>query len=272
MVLLASRPFGNISEEKKVCPLGRETFMIPIYWEDGWPWFKSESGLIEKEYSLPSLIESNSSDIKTDWSSEPSCDHFNGKLPLHWLSLRMPANEKDIAFSMQPDALRLFTKAATLRGREHPAFAGRRVRHKNWAFSASLGFSPKAPNETAGIVLLQSEDWHYRLELSLSSSGNYTLRLVGASNKEDEVIALCEIPASTQPLVLAARCEEMELSFYCGKDQYSLVKIIDNIDARILSTEYAGGFVGTLAGVFASGNGKDTGNYADVFWAEYSLL
>ena len=67
-------------------------------------------------------------------------------------------------------------------------------------------------------------------------------------------------------------CEEMKLAFFYGKDQYSLIRFADGIDARILSTEYAGGFTGTLAGVFASGNGKNTENFADVFWAEYRGL
>jgi beta-xylosidase len=74
-------------------------------------------------------------------------------------------------------------------------------------------------------------------------------------------------------IVLAARCEEMALSFFYGKDQYSLICFEDHIDAKILSTEYSGGFVGTLAGVYAgSGNGKNSENYADVFWAEYKEL
>jgi len=264
MVLLASRPYHG------VCPLGRETFMIPIRWEDEWPVADSKSGLVENEFSAPELP---AADTSSGWFFESSCDHFCGKLPLHWLTLRMPVNEKDAAFSLtvRPGAIRLFTKAATTRGLEHPAFAGRRIRHKDWAFSAFMEFLPVTETETAGIILLQNENFQFRLEIFRALNGT-SLRLVRSAGKEDEIIAETKIDPLQKQVVLAAVCEEMLLSFFYGKDQYSLNCIADQIDARILSTEYAGGFVGTLAGLFASGNGKNTDNYADFFWAEYREL
>jgi alpha-N-arabinofuranosidase len=268
MVLLASRPFSG------VCPLGRETFMVPVVWEDDWPRVASKTGLIENEFSLPNLNGDEAEDIVGD--NESSRDHFNGHLPLHWLTLRMPVNTQDTALSLlaRPGALRLFTKAATMRGREHPAFAGRRLQHKNWTFTAALEFNPRQACESAGIILLQSEDFQYRLELyAASSSGEaqLSLRLVRAAGKEDEIIANREWneAAPDGPLILAAKCVEMELSFFYGKDQSSLECFAGGLDARILSTEYAGGFTGTLAGVFATGGGTDTGNHADLLWAEY---
>ena len=274
MVLLASRPVNG------VCPLGRETFMVPVFWEDGWPFVASKTGLIEETFPLPDAVAGAAiADTATDWSHEPACDHFDGRLPPHWLTLRMPAREQDAAISLtaRPGALRLFTRAATLRGRDHPAFAGRRLRHHNWAFCAAIEFTPQAARESAGesagIVLLQSEDWHYRFELFLADSGVPALRLIrAAGGKEEETIAAGECPAALRQgaVILAARGEETALTFFYGKDTCSLKPFAGPVDGRILSTEYAGGFVGTLAGVFATGGGTDTGSYADVLWAEYT--
>jgi len=269
MVLLASRPING------VCPLGRETFIAPILWEDGWPWIASKTGLIEDEFPLPDTTPDAAG--AAEWISESACDHFNGALPLHWLTLRMPVREQDAAFSLTArsggapgGALRLFTRAATMRGREHPAFAGRRLRHHNWAFSAAIAFTPKAAGESAGIILLQSEDWQYRFELFLGEGGRPALRLIrAAGSQEEEIITADEAAALPQTVILAARCEDMALSFFYGIEQNNLKFFAGGVDGRILSTEYSGGFVGTLAGVFATGNGTDTGNYADVFWAEY---
>ena len=264
MVMLASRPF------KGVCPLGRETFMVPIKWEDDWPLVVSKTGLIEKSYQLPEFKKT----LPSHWNSESACDHFDGKLPFHWLMLRMPMNEKDIALSLKerPGALRLYTRAASIRTREHPAFTGRRVKDENWAFSAAMEFSLKGENETAGLILLQNENWHYRFEIIISSNSP-ALRLVRAAGKEDEIIKTEKITEENAiNLVLGVKCEDMLLSFFYGKDQYSLELFADNIDARILSTEYASGFVGTLAGVYTSGGGKNSGGFADVFWAEYRSL
>ncbi|MCL2174837.1 MAG: glycoside hydrolase family 43 protein [Treponema sp.] len=286
MVMLASRPFHG------VCPLGRETFMLPVIWEDGWPCIATSSGMIEDQIKekinveevLGSGLNENhikkNSVIKSRWIYENACDHFNGKLPVHWLVLRMPVSEKDAAFSFKEreGALRLFTRDATMRSLKHPAFAGRRIKDKEWVFSALIEFEPKESGESAGLILLQSEDYQYRLEI-FADNGSSSLRLVKASGKEkeDEIIAEKKETFAYNTdkkikTILACQCFDMKISFFFGKDQYSLSCIADNVDARILSTDYAGGFVGSLAGVFASGNGKNIDNYADVFWAEYRGL
>jgi len=263
MVLLASRQFDG------VCPLGRETFIIPIIWENEWTYIATDSGLIEEGAPQKNIADNKNSDPLD------SRDYFNtDSLPLHWLTLRMPVDEKNAAFSLteRKDSLRLFTTAATMRGKEHPAFAGRRIRHKDWSFSVLIEFTPKKENEAAGLIILQSEDYQYRLEKYLSSNGNFMLRLIKAAGKEDEIIASAECPKDVTSLVLAAVNKDMKLSFLYGKDKDSLKCLKDNMDAKILSTEYAGGFVGSLAGIFASGNGHNTGNYADVIFADYRGL
>ena len=279
MVALGSRPC------KGVCPLGRETFMVPVRWEDGWPCVDSKTALIENEFPLPALPPQEPA--LPENSSEAACDHFDNSpvniahngigLPPGWLALRMPKNAEDAAISLsaRSGCLRLFTKAASMRGKEHPAFAGRRLRHHNWMFQAAFAFQPKTEGEAAGIVLLQNEDFQYRFELCLVNS-RLSLRLAEAAGKTSEVItvwdaAKCAGEKPEERFVLAAHCNEMEIVFSCGQDQYSL-KALARVDARILSTEHAGGFVGTVAGVFATGGGTDTANYADVFWAEYSPL
>ena len=49
--------------------------------------------------------------------------------------------------------------------------------------------------------------------------------------------------------------------FRSGHEQWRLLAA--DIDLKPLSTEIAGGFVGCTVGMYASGNGKDTGGYAD---------
>jgi alpha-N-arabinofuranosidase len=245
--------------------------MVPVRWQDGWPYIATQTGLVEGEFSLPAFS-------KGQHSAAPQqcCDHFS-TLPPHWLTLRMPRNEKDAAISLsaRPGYLRLFTRAATMRGKEHPSFAGRRLRHKDWQFSAAIEFIPEQESECAGLVLLQSEDWQYRLELCLVD-GACSVRLIRAAGGADETIAQNPCPElGGGRFVFAACSEELRLSFFYGADQYTLKKLAEGIDGSILSTESAGGFVGTVAGVFASGNGvgRDAAaNYADVAWAEYRGL
>ena len=271
MVLLASRQFGG------VCPLGRETFLVPILWENGWPYIGTESGMVDEQIEMEvSNKDKTKIEIINESLNEKTRDYFKGQLPFNWLMLRMPVNKKDFAFSLtsRPDVLRLSTKKASMRGKDHPAFAGRRIRHNAWEFSAEIEFIPKTKDESAGIILIQSEDFQYRLEIFLSANEKISIRLIKASgkNNDEETIGITQIQSSYKKIILSAACVDMKLSFLYKTDGKKNNKIADGQDARILSTEYAGGFVGSMAGVFASGSGIDSDNYADVFWAEYKKL
>jgi alpha-N-arabinofuranosidase len=312
MVLLASRQFyGKDSNDRGVCPLGRETFMVPVRWHEDWPYIASESGMVEWEFPVPDYPEKTETVFPV--LPESTCDHFyyddscgnsavnNGwKLPPAWLVLRMPQRGEDAAYSTaeRPGYLRLFARAADMRGKDHPGFAGRRIQHRNWFFSASLEFLPEQDNECAGLVLIQSEDYQYRFEIcrnadggvingadSSADSGGISLRIIRAAGKADETVAVLPCPGlvdaaknsvsgkhTQKPLVLAVCSRDLVLTFYYGENQYTLKKIPVTADAGILSTECSGGFVGVLVGAFATGNGKDSLNYADLAWAEYSAL
>jgi alpha-N-arabinofuranosidase len=48
------------------------------------------------------------------------------------------------------------------------------------------------------------------------------------------------------------------------------ILLAENVDGRLLSTDVAGGFVGTYIGMFACSNGTDSPNNADFDWFDYS--
>jgi alpha-N-arabinofuranosidase len=324
MVLLASRQFyrpefypssGTAktgSEGQGVCPLGRETFLVPVRWHEDWPYIASDSGGVEWDVPIPAYPDKNEDQIPGAVAAYPesACDHFNygnsavaggavnnsWKLPPAWLALRMPQKGEDAAYSLleRPGYLRLFARASGMRDKGHPGFAGRRIQHKNWFFSTSLEFFPKEDNECAGLILIQNENYQYRFEMCRIAGypGNdaikseLSLRIIRAAGKDDEVLIVVPCPDfensqndvslinpdGRKPLILAAKSEDLVVSFYYGTDQYSLLKMPLTVDGSILSTEYSGGFVGILAGIFATGNGKTSSNYADVKWAEYRSL
>ena len=67
MVLLASRPYGGYYRN-----LGRETFIVPVDWEDDWPIISPSTGKIEISYEKPDLE-------KYTFEREPSKDNFNNE-------------------------------------------------------------------------------------------------------------------------------------------------------------------------------------------------
>lgn len=266
MVLLASRPYGGGSN------LGRETFLVPVIWEDDWPVASPSSGLVEPAYPAPALPGAAYDPFAR--LPPPACEHFDSaRLAPDWLTLRA-SGEGFMSLAARPGFLRLYARAATLREKSRVSFAGRRQRHRRWAAFASVEFDPAGSAACAGLALVQSEDFQYRFEI-FAESGERSVRLVRAAGQGDETLASRKARGERYAgnrVVLGVLADEQRLSFFFGPTRDTLSLLADGVDGSILSTERAGGFVGTVVGAFASGNGSDSGTFADVDWFEYQGL
>jgi len=282
MVLLASRPYGDSGDcpGERVSNMGRETFLVPVSWENDWPVAAPGTGMIQDSFDIPCT--------ETEACGGPgthravfcedggfpvsACTHFTAPfLPPDWLTLRAPL----YSLTERSGCLRLYTCGRTLRSCDSVSFAGRRQRSMSYTFSCSVEFDPADEQEEAGIVLLQSEDFQYRFAVT-GERGTRSVRVIMAAGPgiPETVIAEKTMEKDCSVCTLAVRADRQRLSFYAGPDAGSLHTVCTGIDARILSTERAGGFVGTVLGVYASGNAPDRerASHADFFWAEYDSV
>ena len=158
MVLLASRTYGGYFRN-----LGRETFLAPVQWEDGWPVVCPGAGRVEFHHVFPGLPEQIG-------ETEPCCDHFDAdRLSFAWNMIRTP-REKFWSLDERPGFLRLKLRPEQITERVTPAFVGRRQQHINFAARTVMDFLPKGENETAGLVILQNANFHFRLEVFKDNS------------------------------------------------------------------------------------------------------
>jgi alpha-N-arabinofuranosidase len=257
MVHLASRPYGGLYHN-----MGRETFLVPVVWEDEWPLPSPGSGRVEEHYPLPRLP-------RFDTEPIPACENFEGSvLAPCWLSLRGPAAGFS-SLAERPGFLRLRALAGTLRDKTAVSYVGRRQRDMSFCARTAMEFSPAREGEAAGLALFQSEDYQYRLELTLSHNVQI-LRLVAAEGGKDRVVA--ERAFGGPRIVLCVEAQGQDLSFHFGPTPGVLELLASGVDGRLLSTERALGFVGTTIGMFASGGGRDSALSADFDWFEYRAL
>lgn len=137
-----------------------------------------------------------------------------------------------------------------------------------FTITTELRFSPDRDGQSAGLVLLQSDAWHVRLAL-VRMDGALMLQLVQVRNGVETELAhadlldATEVAAGMPPLVLRVEAEMQSLRFLCGRDEAHLMVLADEVDARMLSTDMAGGFVGTYVGMFAQGENPDDLALAD---------
>ncbi len=265
MVLLAMRPYGGYFYN-----LGRETFLVPVRWEDGWPVVAAGSGRVSSVERAPNLPEHR-------WPSLPVCDHFDARtLAPEWIFLRTPRDDF-WSLDARPGYLRLRLRPERLTDPANPSFIGRRQEHMRFAARAALEFTPRKDTECAGLVLLQNNETHFRFVVT--GGAKPSVRLVKRSPPEPMVqllpvpvgtdSILAELPVEGNRFQLKVEADGQAYSFWIATEPEIWRPVAEGVDGRILSTPWAGGFVGTCLGMYASSNGQPSTNTADFDWFEY---
>ena len=250
-VLLAMRPYGGYYYN-----LGRETFLVPVRWEDEFPIFSPGTGRVEFEYPAPNLPEHV-------YQTPSARDDFNdAALAYHWNFLRTP-REDFYSLRERPSFLRLRLRPQQLTEQSNPSFVGRRQQHINFTAQTEFEFTPQA-DECAGFVLIQNNDFHFRFVVM--HENETIIRLVKRSHGKDEIIATKPLPANHCTLKVTAHKQDYNF-YFSTTDQWQA--LAENVDGSILSTPVAGGFVGAYIAMYASSNGQPSTNYADFDWFEY---
>ncbi|WP_309119658.1 glycoside hydrolase family 43 protein [Paenibacillus sp.] len=255
MVCLGSRPYGGYFRN-----LGRETFLTPMKWEDGWPVVNPGKGIVEAEGEAPDLP-------PTPWPSRASRDDFDApRLAGEWNFLRTPRGDF-WNLEERPGWLRLKLKPDVVSALANPSFVGRRQQHMSFAATTKLEFSPAAEGEAAGIVLLQNADYHYRLEYGRVESVD-ALRLIERRGGIERNVASRRYDGVSIELKVEAAGQAYSF-FYRIDEEAPWEALAEDVDGRLLSTDVAGGFTGAYLGMYASSHGAVSANVADFDWFEY---
>ena len=255
-VLLAMRPYGGYFYN-----LGRETFLVPVRWEEGWPLFSPGTGRVEFSYPVPDLPE-------TTWTQEPACDEFDSnKLAFHWNVLRTPRDEF-YTLGERPGYLRLKLRPAYLSEQSNPSFVGRRQQHIHFRAKCAMEFSPQNEHECAGLALIQNNDFYYLFVITKQTEP--VIQLIKRAHGVQEILANQSI--SPGEIYLKVQAHEQNYGFYFASKPDEWRTVAENVDGCILSTPVAGGFVGAYIAMYASSNGRASVNHADFDWFEYMDL
>ncbi len=255
IVMLASRQVDGY------CNTGRETFLAKVDWEDGWPIINKGKGILQLEQEIPT------NEFKLE--NKEKCYHFYGdKLDDRFLFLRNPSNNL-YSLKERKGALRLYLKEENINDLGNPAYVGIRQEEYKFLASTMIEFNPKNTYESAGLAIIQNNTHNLRFEYSMINKDK-VLRIIECRSGKEEVIKKVFLDSSNVALKIISR--NHNLDFYYSTDGMKYYLLEENFDLRYLSTEVAGGFVGCTIGMFATGNGIRSQNYADFLWFEYSNI
>ena len=237
---------------------GRETFMLPVTWKDGWPTILEKDTALPYRVKRPQLPRAKTVERATTGNFTIREDFTESKLGPHWLFIRTPHTQW---WRSGGGALHIQPRAEGIGQYQQPSFVGRRLAHLSASFSTKLVFSPQAVGDEAGLLAIQNDEHFYTLGLGHDESGDTVVRVrrragadtpvAGVILKEQKITLPLGDPVYFQMNVNKGVLDLLYST--TGKD-YKL--LLENADANVLSTAMAGGFTGAVVGMYALGGGE----------------
>jgi alpha-N-arabinofuranosidase len=240
-VLLGMRPYGGYHYN-----LGRETFLVPVVWEDGWPVLAPGVGRVPSEVEVPFAGQVRPGVAQGGTSGTVRPDD------LRWTTLRRPASE---FATPRGDGWDVQMRPSTLADAGTPAFLGVRQQHRDVDVSAVLEATLGA-GEDVGLTVRQSEADHVRLFVTAAQQGR---RAVAVLRREGVETVLGELPLADVdgPVTLSVRARGQDYALLASVGDGEPVTVA-SADGRVLDSVSTGGFLGLWIGVFATSNGRPT--------------
>lgn len=234
MVLLAVRPRGGTPGWHV---LGRETFLVPVEWVDGWPVI----GEVPTELPTPAWP-------LVPGPAEPGRDDFDlGQLRHHWISPRDRSPEH-CTTEERSGWLTLRARGDSL-DEPDAVFVGRRQQH----LACEARTRVDAEQGRGGLAVRLDEEHHYEIEASAGQ-----VRVLARVGPLRTVLA--SRPVAAGPVVLGVRVSPTpprgprtgpDLLTFGVEEPDGTFAELGSLDGRYLSTEVAGGFTGRVIGMYA---------------------
>jgi xylan 1,4-beta-xylosidase len=242
---LATRPYGP-----DLYNIGRETFLLPVTWQNDWPVILEDGKRIPFALPKPALpVQAGATAASAVFSGDFSyIDEFDGdRLADQWIGVRVPATP----FHRIADGKLHMTAGGRLGDLRHaPSFLARRQQHHIATIATTLRYTPHADNDRAGLVAYQSDASHLFFGLARIADKNVIALYTRAQAQQDVLVASAPAPAGPVELVLRAQAGKMGFDYVVDGQRRTLA---EGVDVTFLSTKKAAGFVGTIIGPYVQG-------------------
>lgn len=229
---------------------GRETYLLPVTWTaDGWPSILTDRDTVPHLRRGPSL--------PPHPAATPTAGNFTvrdefdaASLAPRWVMIRTP---RETWHALGSGALTIRARPAALGDQNaQPSFIGRRQQHAYAFASTAVRFAPRE-GERAGLAAFHDDRHFYALSVA-RVQGRRVVRLERRSGDAPaSVIASAPQPdGGDAPVYLRieARGDRYAFSYALRPGAWTVLE--DDADGTVLSSKVAGGFVGTMLGMYAS--------------------
>ena len=244
-VFLASRNYAL-----KHYNTGRETYLLPVEWRDGWP------VILDAGHTVPYIAKAPAF-MRNDATQAPNTgnftwrDEFDAAQPRReWSCLRVPKTDwADLRAA--PGHLSIHPLREPLDTLQNPSFLMRRQQHLD--FDASTALALPGNGVAAGVAAFQNGEHWYFLGVRRTAQGQAEVFLEKRNGKDAaEIVATRAIDAvPVLQLKISGHEGGYDFAFNTGHAGDGWQWLSRDQDGTVLSTETAGGFIGAMLGPYA---------------------
>ncbi len=242
------------------CNVGRETFLLPVKWDDGWPYLIRNGEPVLNKLKSPFGAQYKKDSVAfaryIPHGNFTYTEHFESDtLPMQWMILRTPSGVPVVPTG--ESGLMLPLDVNNIRSQRHTGFVGFRQMHNVFTASTEMHFEPMAPTEFAGLAMYLTDDRNYEFGLGLRN--DRVMLILQKATKGDsgilrEDIKQIHVPDDFRGRVYL-RVERKDDGFVFSYkvnpgDEY--VEFAAQVPVEYLSLGRSGGFMGTTIGLYAS--------------------
>ena len=246
-VFLGTRPYSG-----DLYNTGRETFLMPVRWESGWPVITSGTATIPYVRKGPSLAAQTAGALPLHGNVHYRDDFSANALSSAWLFIRTP---REKWYSVERGALTLRARPEDLSPGGQPSFVGRRQQNTNASASTEMRYAPTKNGDRAGLLAFQNDEFYYFLAVARVDGQ----RVVQVEKRAGPMrLGVTDIVASAPlsgdahaPVFLKITARGASYDFHYGSRAGEWTPLLLDADGTVLSTKVAGGFVGSLFGLYA---------------------
>jgi xylan 1,4-beta-xylosidase len=248
-VFLGARPYKD-----NFYNTGRETFMLPVEWRDGWPRILDGDATVPYSHRRPNLAAAPTPAGMKQGNFTERDDFSESTLPRYWTFVRT-VREPWYDLSSKPGWLTIKARPEHLGKLAQSSFAGRRQQHAHATVTTAMQYQPTRAGDKAGLAVFQNDDFYYLLAVALAD-GKPLIQLEksGGANSKGATQILASAPLAqagdaTLYLKVDANGDTYDFAYALAPDKWQMLK--SGVDATYLSTRVAGGFVGAMFGMYA---------------------
>lgn len=232
-VFLGTRPYRD-----NLANLGRETFLLPVTWRDGWP------QILPARTPVPQALPAPKIDAAPGQQRRAVPD---------WIMLRTP---KAAWHRLAADGtVTIDARAQSLSGKGNPSFLAKRQAGREQTVTTEIGYAPTRVGDHAGLAAFADENHFFTFGLWQTAQGRalvVTRRNGAGDPAEGAVIASVPLAPRQTRVRLRLRIADPAYTFTYALDDGRWRTALADVDGAILASEPTNQFTGALVGLYAA--------------------